>query len=124
MVELYLCQSTTAKEIQARDKFSQLQLDDTKKQKEDLAAQLEAAEQRKKDAERKWITLVWVLDEACRSLPDFNVQLVEEPEQRLARLKDYVQQSHSEIEKLKVEYETQIAELQLRIHLESPPEVK
>ena len=65
-----------------------------------------------------------MLDEACRSLPDFDVQLVEEPEQRLARLKDYAQQSRSEIEKLKVEHETQITELQLRIHLESPPEVK
>ena len=64
------------------------------------------------------------MDEACRSLPDFDVQLVEEPEQRLARLKDYVQQSRSEIEKLKVEHETQIVELQLRIHLESRPEVK
>ena len=44
MVELYLCQYAIAKEIQAHDKFSQLQLDDTRKQKEDLAAQLEAAE--------------------------------------------------------------------------------
>ena len=49
---------------------------------------------------------------------------MEEPEQRLARLKDYVQQSCNEIEKLKVEHETQIAELQLRIRPESPPEVK
>ena len=45
MVELYLCQSVIAKEIQTHDKFSQLQLDDTTKQKEDLATQLEAAEQ-------------------------------------------------------------------------------
>ena len=49
---------------------------------------------------------------------------MEEPEQRLARLKDYAQQSRSEIEKLKVEHETQIAEIQLRIHPESPPAVK
>ena len=91
MVELYLCQSAIAKEIQAHDKFSQFQLDNTRKQKEDLAAQLEAAEQRKRDTEHKRIVLVQVLDEACRSLPDFDVQLVEEPEQRLATLKDYVQ---------------------------------
>ena len=44
MVELYLCQSTIAKEIQARDKFSLLQLDDTRKQKEDITVQLEAVE--------------------------------------------------------------------------------
>ena len=124
MVELYLCQSTIAKDIQARDKFSQLQLDDTRKQKEDLAAQMEAAEQRKKDTERKRITLVRVLDEACRSLPDFDMQQLEEPEQRMVRLKDYAQQSRSEMEKLKVEHETQLAELQLCIHPESPPTVK
>ena len=52
------------------------------------------------------------------------MQLVEEPEKRLARLKDYAQQSRSEIEKLKVEHETQIVELQLRIRPKSPPEVK
>ena len=68
--------------------------------------------------------MVRLLDEACRSLPDFDVQLVEEPEQRLARLKDYAQQSRSEIEKLKLEHETQIAELQLGICPEIPPEVK
>ena len=51
MVELYLCQSTIAKEIQAQDHFSQIQLDDTRKQKDDLAAQLEAVEKRKRDAE-------------------------------------------------------------------------
>ena len=81
-------------------------------------------EQRKRDAERKWIILVRVLDEACRSLLDFDVHLVEEPEQRLVRLKDYAQQSRSEIEKLKAEHEAQIAELQLHIILESSPEVK
>ena len=52
------------------------------------------------------------------------MQLVEEQEQILARLKDYAQQSRSEIEKLKAEHETQIVELQLRIRPESPPEVK
>ena len=68
--------------------------------------------------------MVRVLDEASRSLPDFDVQLVEEPEQILARLKDYAQQSRSEIEKLKAEHETQIAELQLRILPGSPPKFK
>ena len=64
------------------------------------------------------------MDEACQSLPDFDVQLVEEPEQRLVRMKDYAQQSCSEIERLKVEHEAQISELQLRITPESPPEVR
>ena len=64
------------------------------------------------------------MDEACRSLPDFDVQLVEEPEQRLVSLKDYAQQSRCEIEKLKAAHETHIVELQLRIPLETPPEVK
>ena len=68
--------------------------------------------------------MVRVLDEACRSLPDFDVQLEEEPEQRLARLKDYAQPSHSEIEKLKAEHDSQIAELQLRIKPEIPPKVR
>ena len=86
--------------------------------------QLEAVEQRKRDAERKRITLVRVLDEACRSLPDFDVQLVEELEQILARMKDYAQQYRSEIKKLKVEHEAQITELQLCITPESPLEVR
>ena len=93
-------------------------MDDIRKQNDRLTAQ------RKRDAERKRITLVRVLDEACRSLPHFDIQLVEEPEQRLARLKDYAQQSRSEIEKLKAEHDAQIAELQLRIPPESPPEVR
>ena len=68
--------------------------------------------------------MVRVLDEACRSLPDFDVQLEEELEQRLVRIKDYAQQSRNEIEKLKAEHETQIAELQHRDPPGSPPEVK
>ena len=64
------------------------------------------------------------MDEACRSLPDFDIQAKEEPEQRISKLKDYAQQTHSEIEKLKVEHEAQIAELQLHIILKSPPEVR
>ena len=49
---------------------------------------------------------------------------MEKPEQRLVRLKDYAQQSHSEIEKLKADHEAQIVELQLRITPEIPPEVR
>ena len=64
------------------------------------------------------------MDEACRSLPDFDVQPVEELEHRLVRLKDYEQQSCSEIEKLKEEHEAQILELQLCLTPESPPEVR
>ena len=52
------------------------------------------------------------------------MQLVEEPEQRLVRLKEYAQQSRSEIEKLKAEHEAQISELQLRLTPESPLEVR
>ena len=65
-----------------------------------------------------------VLDEACRSLPDFDMQAEEEPKQRIVKLKDYAQQSGSQIEKLKAEHEAQIAELQLRIIPDSPPEVR
>ena len=111
-------------EIQARDQYSQKQLEEAISQQQGFAAQLKAAEHRKRDAERKRITLVRVLDETCRSLPDFDLQLVEEPEQRLVRLKDYAQQSRSEIEKLKAAHEAQIVELQLCIPPETPPEVK
>ena len=124
MTELHLCQSAIMKEIQARDQYSQLQLENVISQQRGFAAQLEAAELRKRDAERKRITLVRILDETCRSLPDFDVQLVEEPEQRLVRLKEYAQQSRSEIEKLKAEHEAQISELQLCINPETPPKVK
>ena len=65
-----------------------------------------------------------MLDEVCRSLPDFDMQAKEEPEQRIVKLKEYAQQSQSEIEKMKADHEAQIAELQLRIIPESPPEVK
>ena len=65
-----------------------------------------------------------VLDEACRNILDFDIQAEEEPEQIIAKLKDYAQQSRSEIEKLKAEHDAQIAELQLCITPESPPEVR
>ena len=112
------------KEIQERDNYSQIQLENTMKRSESLEAQLKEAEQRKKDAECKQATLVRVLDEACRSLPDFDIQAEEEPEQRIAKLKDYAQQTRSEIEKLTAEHEAQIAELQLHIITESPPEIR
>ena len=101
-----------------------MQLENVISQQQGFIAQLEAAEQRKRDVERKRITLVRVLDGACRSLHDFDVQMVEEPEQRLVRLKDYAQQSRSEIEKLKAEHEAHISELQLCLTPESPPEVR
>ena len=46
-----------------------------------------------------------VLDEACRSLPDFDMQAEEELEQRIVKLKDYAQQFRSQIEKMKEEHE-------------------
>ena len=52
------------------------------------------------------------------------MQTEEEPEQRIVKLKDYAQQSRSLIEKMKAEHEAQIAELQLHIIPESPPEVR
>ena len=94
------------------------------KQSESLAMQLEEAEQKKREAESKQAALARVLDEVCRSLPDFDMQAEEESEQRLAKLKDYAQQSRSLIEKMKAEYEAHIMELQLRITPESPPKVR
>ena len=85
---------------------------------------MEEAKQKKREAENKRATLAQVLDEACRSLPDFNMQAKEELDQRIAKLKDYAQQSRSQIENMKAEHEAQIAELQFRIILESPPEVR
>ena len=52
------------------------------------------------------------------------MQAKEEPEQRIVKLKDYAQQSRSLIEKMKIEHEAHIVELQLRITPESPPEVR
>ena len=101
-----------------------MQLENSTKQSESLVEQLEEAEQKKREAESKQATLARVLDEVCRSLPDFDMQDKEEPEQRIAKLKDYAQKSHSEIEKLKIEHEAQIAELQLHIAPEIPPEVR
>jgi hypothetical protein len=61
------------------------------------------------------------VEEACRSLPDFDLQSAEEPEQKIEKLKEYAQQSRSIIEKMRVEHEAQVAELQLRIRPETPP---
>ena len=64
------------------------------------------------------------MDEACRSLPDFDIQAEEELEKTIVKLKDYVHQSRSQMEKMEAEHAAQIAELQLCITPESPPEVK
>ena len=94
------------------------------KQSQNLAARLEEVAQNKKEAEHTRATLARALDEACRSLPDFDVQDEEEPEQRITKLRDYAQQSRVEIEKLKTKHQNQIAELQLRIPPETPHEVQ
>ena len=91
MSELHLCQLKIMKDIQERDNYSQMQLENTMKQRESLAVQLEEAEQKKREVESKQATLARVLDEACRSLPDFDMQAEEEPEQRITKLKDYAQ---------------------------------
>ena len=59
----------------------------------------------------------------CWNIPDFDIQAKEEPEKRIVRLKDYAQQYRSQIEKMKVEHETQITKLQLRLIPESPQEL-
>ena len=61
------------------------------KQSESLAAQLEEAEQKKREAERKQDTLARVLDEACRSLPEFDMQDEEELDQKIVKFKYYAQ---------------------------------
>ena len=66
---------------------------------------MEEAEQKKREAKSKQAALAQVLDEACRSIPDFDIHAEEEPEQRIAKLKYYTQQTQNEIEKLKAEHE-------------------
>ena len=73
MTELHLCQLAIMKEIQARDDYSHMQLENATKQSESLAAQLKEADQRKKEIESKQATLAWVVDEGCRSLLDFDI---------------------------------------------------
>ena len=124
MPELHLCQLAIMNEIWERESYSHRQLENTTKQSESLTAQLEEVEQKKREVENKRATLAQVLDEACRSLPDFDIQAEEELEQQITNLKDYAQQSQSEIEKMKAKHEAQIAELQLHIIPESPPEVR
>ena len=68
-----------------------MQLENTMKQSESLEAQLKEAGQKKRETENKQATLARVLDDACRSLLDFDIQAEEEPEQRIAKLKDYAQ---------------------------------
>ena len=124
MPPLHLCQLEIMNEIQEHDSYSHKQLEKSMKQSESLATQLEEAEQKNREAESKQAALARVLDEACRSLLDFDMQAEEEPEQRVFKLKDYAQQYQSKIEKVKAEHEAQIAELQLHIIPESPPEVR
>ena len=124
MSELHLCQLAITKEIHARDQLSQIQLDDIIKQNQIVAAQLKEVAQKKIDAEHKTTTLMQALDKACRSLSDFDLQGVEEPAQRIAKLRDYAQQSRSEIDRLKTEHQHQIVELQLRIPPKTPPEAR
>ena len=50
------------------------------KQSESLAAQLEEDEHKKREVGSKQDSLAQVLDEAYRSLPDFDMQAEEEPE--------------------------------------------
>ena len=73
-------------------------------QSQNLATKLEEVAQKKKEVEHKRATLARALDEAWRSFPDFDIQDEEELEQRIVKLRDYAQQSHSEIEKLKIEH--------------------
>ena len=61
------------------------------KQSESLTAQMEEAEQKKREEKSKQAALARVLDEACRSLPDFDIQAEEEPEKMIVKLKDYAQ---------------------------------
>ena len=48
----------------------------------------------------------------------------EEPEQRIEKLKEYAQQAHNQVGKIKAEHEAQIAELKLRLRPETPPHVR
>ena len=91
MPELHVFQLAIMKEIQEWDSHSHIQLEKAMKQSESLVAQLEEAEQKKREAENKQAALARVLGEACRSLslPNFDIQAEEEPEQRIIKLKDY-----------------------------------
>jgi len=89
MPELHLCQLALMKEIRERDSYTHMQLENTTKQSESLEAQLKEAEQKKREIENKQATLARMLDEACRSLPNFDMQAEEEPEQRIVKLKYY-----------------------------------
>ena len=91
MSELHLRQLAITKEIHTRTQLSQIQLEDTIKQNKTFAARLEEIAQQKKEAEHTTTTLMRALDEACRSLSNSDIQGVEEPEQRIAKLRDYAQ---------------------------------
>ena len=91
MSELHLRQLVITKEIHTRTQLSQTQLEDTIKQNKTFAARLEELAQQKKEAEHTITTLMQALDEACQSLSDSDIQGAEEPEQRIAKLRDYAQ---------------------------------
>ena len=104
MLELHLCQLAITKEIHARTHSSQAQLEDTIKQNKTFVVRLDEITQQKKEAEHTTTTLLRALNEACRSLSDSDIQETEEPEQRIAKLRDYAQQSRSEIERMKTKH--------------------
>ena len=79
------------KEIREQDSYTHMQLENTMKQSESFEAQLKEAEQKKRETKNKQATLARVLDEACRSLLDFDMQAEEEPEQRIVKMKNYAQ---------------------------------
>ena len=79
------------KEIREWDSYTHMQLENTMKQSESLIAQLKEAKQTKRETENKQATLARVLDEACRSLPEFDMQAEEEPKQRIVKMKYYAQ---------------------------------
>ena len=70
-----------------------MQLENSTKQSEILTVQLEEAKQKKREVENKRATIARVLDEACRSLRNFDIQDEEESGKRIVKMKYYAQQS-------------------------------
>ena len=68
--------------------------------------------------------LAHIVEEACRSLLDFDLQSEAEPEQKVEKIKEYTQQSRSQVEKLRVNHEAQIVELKLCLRPETPPHIR
>ena len=143
--ELHLCQAAITREMRDRDTYTYNQMENIKEQNASLAAQLadlqqkrkeaedrqKKAEQKQRDAENshkvvedRQKALAHMVEEACRSLPDFDVQGVAEPEQKVEKLKEYAKQSHSQVEKMQADHEAEIAELKLRLRPETPPHLR